>query len=380
MSNPFSDPPPPPPKQVAPSRRQQQQPLQTTKSNTRTESSQAHHHSRSTDPPPPRTRPSRSQTTGLSAPSNAISRPQPTPARRSHSSDSVPSDKAKLHRSKTKKSSIHADVIDRLDFTGVGPMFHHDGPFDACAPSRNRHRTKAPMYAWTSINAEDEEVAARYRDKEDALNPITPTLTYNASYPSSEPPRSPPVTANYTTYYSEPPKKKVDAIAEAWGIHEPEPYEEFFAGGGDPDGPITNGNSATKETRSNGRRTRDDLTSRPRGSNRSNIPPPQPIFVGDGPDSPQPSPSVGGANLGRNKSLIQRIRKMRDSPNVPVGFDEMGAPTDGAPSPTSSAETKDLPATPASPGVDGYFDSPGGGLGRKTSILKRVKGVVRGGR
>jgi hypothetical protein len=39
---------------------------------------------------------------------------------------------------------------------------------------------------------------------------------------------------------------------------------------------------------------------------------------------------------------------------------------------------KELPATPASP-MDGYFDtpiSPGGGLGRKTSILKKVRGVV----
>ena len=40
--------------------------------------------------------------------------------------------------------------------------------------------------------------------------------------------------------------------------------------------------------------------------------------------------------------------------------------------------TKELPATPASP-MEGYFDghaSPGGGLGRKTSILKKVRGVV----
>ena len=40
---------------------------------------------------------------------------------------------------------------------------------------------------------------------------------------------------------------------------------------------------------------------------------------------------------------------------------------------------KELPATPTSPMNDGYFDastSPGGGLGRKTSILKRVRGVV----
>jgi hypothetical protein len=52
---------------------------------------------------------------------NSTSRPQPTPARRSHSSDSAPSDKTKTHRSKGKKGSMHADIIDRLDFTGVGP-------------------------------------------------------------------------------------------------------------------------------------------------------------------------------------------------------------------------------------------------------------------
>lgn len=276
------------------------------------------------------------------------------------------------------------------------------------------------MYAWTAINPEDEEVAARYRDKEDGMNPVTPTLTYDAY--TSEIPRSPPVDPNYASYYPEAPKKKVDAIAEAWGIHEPEPYEEFFAGGGDHDGPITNGNPTTREARSNGRRTREDLTSRPRVSHRSNIPPPQPIFVpGPPPElesyTPQSSPNIGGANIGRNNSIMRRIRKMRDSPNVPVGIDEAtGAPSDGAPSPTSSTESgghgrpahrprdsllgrfarrgdsspttpvdpygyiggggKDLPATPASPSGDAYFDR---GLGRKTSILKRVKGaVVRG--
>lgn len=92
---------------------------------------------------------------------------------------------------------------------------------------------------------------------------------------------------------------------------------------------------------------------------------------------------------------MQRIRKMRDSPNVPVGFDDRDAPTDGrftrgGRGDTSPVEpyiyvddrAKELPPTPGSP-IGGYFDganSPGGGLGRKTSILKRVKGVVgRGG-
>jgi hypothetical protein len=292
-------------------------------------------------------------------------------------------------------------------------VFHHDGPFDACAPSRNKHRTKAPMYAWTSINPEDEEVVARYRNNEDGPSPVNPTFAYDASYPSD---------ANDTNYYYEPPKKKVDALAEAWGMAEPEPYEEFFAGGSDSDRPITHGNSMIREPRTSGRRARDDLPLRPRVPNRS-IPPPQPIFVPTAPEAEpypsQPSPDTGGANLGRNRSLMQRIRKMRDSPNVPVTINETtGTPGDGVPSPTSSAESgghghsayrprdsllgrfvrqgrgdsspttpvepyvyvrggdvaKDLPATPASPG-DGQQDR---GLGRKTSILKRVKGVVRG--
>jgi hypothetical protein len=194
------------------------------------------------------------------------------------------------------------------------------------------------MYAWTSINAEDEQVAARYRDNEDGMSSAGPPLALDPSY-SSDVSRSPPATANYSSYYSEPPKKKVDAIAEAWGMHEPEPYEEFSAGGGDHDGAITNGGTTMREARPNGRRTREDLTSRPRASHR--IPPPQPIFVGDGqrPEahSPQPSPSSGGANIGRNKSIIQRIRKMRDSPNVPVGFDEtMDGPADGGSSPNTT--------------------------------------------
>lgn len=46
---------------------------------------------------------------------------------------------------------------------------------------------------------------------------------------------------------------------------------------------------------------------------------------------------------------------------------------------------KSLPRPPTSPrdaGPDGYFDQgygSGGGLGRKTSLLKKVKGVVKGG-
>lgn len=36
----------------------------------------------------------------------------------------------------------------------------------------------------------------------------------------------------YAGYQESQSRRKVDAIAEAWGTHEPEPYQEFFAGGG----------------------------------------------------------------------------------------------------------------------------------------------------
>lgn len=46
----------------------------------------------------------------------------PSMGRRSHSQDSGnPADKPKQSKSRAKKGSQHADVIDRLDFTGVGP-------------------------------------------------------------------------------------------------------------------------------------------------------------------------------------------------------------------------------------------------------------------
>ncbi|KAA1468683.1 hypothetical protein DENSPDRAFT_848382 [Dentipellis sp. KUC8613] len=395
---------------------------------------------------PSRTRPSRSQTSAVPAhTTSSHSRPAPA-TRRSHSEDSVPqhppADKGRSSgRTKTpKKGSAHADVIDRLDFSGMGPMFHHDGPFDACAPSRNRHRTKAPMYAWTGINAEDEQAAAKLRDQD-----------YDSPYPSPEVAKALP----NNPYYPEAPKKQVDAIAEAWGIHEPEPYEEFFAGGGKPgEGDASAANSIhARETR-NGRRGRDGRrgesdeatgNGRSRPTRRPTIPPPQPIFVGDvtspeaetWPTSPPPDGSSPGGGVRRNKSLMQRIRKMRNAPNVPVGYEDLAGPTaPGAQhSPTSSVDStspggggntrpthraqnsflgrfgrggrdnvsptseayvyvedpkmKDLPATPEGAGVGrtqshdtdrGYFDAQytGAGLGRKTSLLKKVKGVMTG--
>ncbi|KAE8351709.1 Pal1 cell morphology protein-domain-containing protein [Aspergillus coremiiformis] len=51
----------------------------------------------------------------------------------------------------SKKNNYQLDIIDKLDVTsiyGTG-MFHHDGPFDACNPNRNRKGLRtAPMQAF----------------------------------------------------------------------------------------------------------------------------------------------------------------------------------------------------------------------------------------
>jgi len=220
----------------------------------------------------------------------------------------------------------------------------------------------------------------------------------------------------------EPPRKKVDAIAEAWGIHEPEPFEDFSAGGG---------HSYDNRPHHTGYVRRSDEAPRRRepAPRRTAIPPPQPIFVPGAeaefvaPAEPSP-PLSPGSGMKRSKSLLQRIRKMRESPNVPVNNGdhngvqntyESGGP--GRPNhksqnsfagrsvgegikeqlpppleedayvPAEAAKDKDLPRPPNSnssnSGENGNFEQtdeyfPATGLGRKRSLMQRVGGVVKG--
>jgi len=299
-------------------------------------------------------------------------------------------------------------------------VFHHDGPFDACAPSRNKHRNKAPLHAW--VAGPGDLSTPQYGD---------------SAYPS------PNAYKAFTNDYPEQPKKKVDAIAEAWGIHEPEPFEEFFAGGGtgkaDGDTPassIYNGRDSHSTSRSGHAQRRPKGTGDDRRNmavRRSVVPPPQPIFVGETADlEPGSPPATSPGFPKRSKSIMHRIRKMRDAPNVPVAPDYEQPPPLSPSSPTDpvnntsrpthrpqnsflgrfggssranqtpaeksepfvyidTPNNKDLPAPPpaepivAESGSQGHFDSqdggespPGGGLGRKTSLMKKVGRVVRG--
>jgi hypothetical protein len=224
--------------------------------------------------------------------------------------------------------------------------------------------------------------------------------------------------------------KRRETIADAWGRGGPEPFEEFFAGSV---GTAVNGAGETglasaassiyggKEGHggANGKRRE-----RPLRRPTNPLPPPKPIFppengleeVADTVDA-TPGAFTSATNVGyngpkRTKSLMGRIKKMREQPNVPVGYEQgrsdeepssssenqqHGAtrPTHrhrqsllgkfGNRSPTSPTfaggeDEKDLPGLPTSPrshDQDGYFSAPNNsGLGRKTSIMQRVRGVV----
>lgn len=59
-------------------------------------------------------------------------------------------------RSKRIRKPQGLDLIDKLDVSGIyGPsLFHHDGPFDACNPHRNRKKDhRAPMQAFPANSA-----------------------------------------------------------------------------------------------------------------------------------------------------------------------------------------------------------------------------------
>jgi len=223
----------------------------------------------------------------------------------------------------------------------------------------------------------------------------------------------------------EPPRKKVDAIAEAWGIHEPEPYEDFSAGGGN------NNDYRSHSTVSRRSEETTPQSSRRREAppRRTALPPPQPIFAPNPDDevfAPEPSPpfmSGEGPGMKRSRSLMQRIRRMRESPNMPVNSGDsngvqntyesggFGRPThksqnsfagrlvgggfkEQLPPPHESdvyvpaevAQNKDLPRPPkitsANTGEKGYFErtdvAESTGLGRKRSLMQRVGGAVKG--
>lgn len=74
---------------------------------------------------------------------------------RSHSDSAKHKERKSRHKKESKKKSVaphqpkNLDVIDKLDVSAFfGGRFHHDGPFDACAPHRNKNVKAAPVMAF----------------------------------------------------------------------------------------------------------------------------------------------------------------------------------------------------------------------------------------
>ncbi|KAH3671373.1 hypothetical protein WICMUC_004670 [Wickerhamomyces mucosus] len=62
----------------------------------------------------------------------------------------------------------NVDTIDKLDVTGLfGGAFHHDGPFDACTPSRNLNVKAAPVMAFP-VDGANNSIRGSNSGKKDA--------------------------------------------------------------------------------------------------------------------------------------------------------------------------------------------------------------------
>lgn len=243
------------------------------------------------------------------------------------------------------------------------------------------------------------------------------------------------------------PKKRNDALAEAWGVAEPEPFEEFFAGDGSGRASTASSVRASADGSHprRGRELKAEVSSeKPRLAPRrttQRAPPPKPIAVPGGTgfytESDIPSsnePDSPGTK--RSRSLMQRIRKMRENPNIPVSSEAnfreetiFPVTSDSARMPRPShkshnsflgrftkppnpfvsdeppaspfsdnaavdnvAKEKQLPMLPASVptsagsvGDEGYFDgviangetSGSNGLSRRTSLMRKVVNGVK---
>lgn len=102
-----------------------------------------------------------------------------------HSEKTRSSEKSRHHKSRSSKKKVvqpkNLDTIDKLDVTGFfgGSGFHHDGPFDACTPHRNKDKKAAPVMAFpvdgpnssikgmAPVNAKDQQFDAVFGKTED---------------------------------------------------------------------------------------------------------------------------------------------------------------------------------------------------------------------
>ncbi|KAL7423996.1 hypothetical protein Q5752_001581 [Cryptotrichosporon argae] len=241
-----------------------------------------------------------------------------------------------------KRPGRHGDVIDTWDPTGLGSaMWHHAGPYDAAAPSRNVNlpSAKAPMQAFngapvtspprtgpsTISLSSPPTVPPKPRDADRERRPPPPkpgasrrtsgglSAQYSTSVPTSggyfpdqNAPKDEAELARLDRQRQREDKRR--ALKAAWGIDTPEPFEDFGASPSeeniDLEDDLVNDLYA-KPSRSPGLR----LGLGPR------TPPVPEEGVGSpgSEDGPRGAPSAfarpGGVK--RTKSLMQKIKSMR---------------------------------------------------------------------
>ncbi|PWY99600.1 hypothetical protein BCV70DRAFT_226930 [Testicularia cyperi] len=287
-----------------------------------------------------------------------------------------------INRTAAKTSRM--DIIDRLDLSGINgaSMFHHDSPYDACAPHMNKGK-RAPVRAFdpnidpmtglprlqpgqkqngrrnlapsgesspgdekSSIERPSISTNASHNNRRSVTAPLVPSLSKNAASSSTELPVDDEIDADrdaeaervwrsrqgYHTQPSNIPDSRYDVSnpnADVWGVSA-EPWQDFAqpkapsrstlspysAGLGDRSGTTSAASSVLDmEAIMTGQR-------KPSRNERD-------LAVGSASPFPEPnwdekSPNSEGPK--RSKSLIKRIRSMRENPNVPPPEDgvEMG--------------------------------------------------------
>ncbi|WRT67268.1 uncharacterized protein IL334_004235 [Kwoniella shivajii] len=260
-----------------------------------------------------------------------------------------------------KKGSRHADVIDTWDPTGLGTaMWHHAGPYDAAAPSRNTNLpvSKAPMQAFrappvqspppkgpTTISLSSppvppaKDVPVEQSDKPahrrgQSGNRIGApaasrrvsggglTGQYSTSMPSSGGyfPNMGGVPQDEASFARMERQRERDAkrqaIKAAWGIDTPEPYEDF--GGSPNDGTVDLADDFYSPESISA-----PLPGKPARSPglRFGLGPASPPIRDEGSTSPTgefppvANRSAGPGGVKRTKSLMQKIKTMRENPN-----------------------------------------------------------------
>lgn len=237
------------------------------------------------------------------------------------------------HKSRTKSpkkpeavKAKNLDTIDKLDVTGFfGGNFHHDGPFDACTPHRNKNSKRAPVMAFPA-DGPNSSIKGMHGnvDKDQQMNLAFGNYEENSGRPDA----IPAIKTNRT---------------------EEDPQSTMYTPKQTPS--VTNFDSTGKQQPIHGSITEGLGSS---------------TFV-DGAPAPKAGDeflAVNNGGLGRKKSLVQRLRKNSSSES------------------NSRRNSHDTSATSGEGRRPSLvtFDSSDGGENSGSSLIRRVKSLKVGRR